>query len=403
MTIVEFYDKNPPENIISTLVLHPERVIFVGDAAELPRIQAFYQRVFHNLGCDCEVRTAAVKPHNLSDTVRVLSAIVSSESDCVFDLTGGEDVTLCAMGMVYERYRTSGRVHMHRFDLRTGTACDVTSDRVIAASQKPTLSVAQNVMLFGGVVGGTADGGALSDWEFTPSFVRALDAMWAVCREDPSAWNASISALNTIGGGGAPQSRVFRSLPFKPNDADRTDRRARTLADALVSRGVLTQKRDGERLLLLCDDRQVRRCLEKAGNLLEVRMLHILRTLTDTDAEPMFQDCCQSVYIDWDGRFGLYDTVNEIDVLAMHGMIPLFVSCKNGRVDIEELYKINAVAERFGGRHAVKMLAATYIDTDANARTYLLQRAQDMGIHVLCDMHRRSDEEIARAIRQLFK
>ena len=53
-------------------------------------------------------------------------------------------------------------------------------------------------------------------------------------------------------------------------------------------------------------------------------------------------DCLVGVHIDWDGTIhGGWgrDTVNEIDVLALKGYIPTFISCKNGNVDQMALYK----------------------------------------------------------------
>ena len=74
-------------------------------------------------------------------------------------------------------------------------------------------------------------------------------------------------------------------------------------------------------------------------------------------------------------------TKNEIDVLLVRGLVPVFVSCKNGDVDEEELYKFNTVAERFGGKYVRKLLVATNFATNDNkAPNALLQRAQDMGI-----------------------
>ena len=83
----------------------------------------------------------------------------------------------------------------------------------------------------------------------------------------------------------------------------------------------------------------------------------------ENDGTKTYNDVMNGVYIDWDGDISTdqngYDTENEIDVIMMHGMVPVFVSCKNGYVDKDELYKLNAVATRFGGKYAKKVLVAT--------------------------------------------
>lgn len=76
----------------------------------------------------------------------------------------------------------------------------------------------------------------------------------------------------------------------------------------------------------------------------------------ENDGTKTYNDVMNGVYIDWDGdismgRYG-YDTENEIDVIIMHSIVSVFALCKNGYVDKDELYKLNAVATRFGGKYA---------------------------------------------------
>ena len=94
--------------------------------------------------------------------------------------------------------------------------------------------------------------------------------------------------------------------------------------------------------------------------------------------------------IDWDGIVhhgapgGVKDTKNEIDVMLMHGLTPVFVSCKNGAIKEIELYKLNTVAERFGGEFAKKLLVSTDFDPEnEDTRKAFLQRAADMNIVVI--------------------
>lgn len=88
-------------------------------------------------------------------------------------------------------------------------------------------------------------------------------------------------------------------------------------------------------------------------------------------------DCLTSVTIDWDGDDDIssnvkylydaddpsstIDTTNEIDVLANFGLVPYFISCKNGKFTSEELYKLNSVGEQFGKGYSVKIIVATIL------------------------------------------
>lgn len=53
------------------------------------------------------------------------------------------------------------------------------------------------------------------------------------------------------------------------------------------------------------------------------------------------------------------DTTNEIDVLATYGLLPYFISCKNGRFSSEGLYKLYSVGEQLGGGYYNNIIVIT--------------------------------------------
>ena len=110
------------------------------------------------------------------------------------------------------------------------------------------------------------------------------------------------------------------------------------------------------------------------------------------------------VCIDWDGETKGADTENEIDVMMMRGMIPVFVSCKNGFVETDELYKLATVAERFGGKYAKKALVASSLDLGSSFGKILKQRADEMGIMILAsEITNMTSGEICKRMRSFCK
>ena len=98
------------------------------------------------------------------------------------------------------------------------------------------------------------------------------------------------------------------------------------------------------------------------------------------------------------------ETENEIDVLAMHGMIPVFISCKNGYVDIDELYKLNTVAQQFGSGYAKKVLIASSLNKETGFGDDLADRAEAMGIRVLAnETSSCTVDELAEKLKYLWK
>ena len=101
-----------------------------------------------------------------------------------------------------------------------------------------------------------------------------------------------------------------------------------------------------------------------------------------------FADIGIGTIVDWDGVVhgdvtNAVDTRNEIDIILMRYLVPLFISCKNGEVHTEALYELQTVAEKFGGDYVKKILIATYISRDKESRKYIMQRARDMNIDII--------------------
>jgi len=86
----------------------------------------------------------------------------------------------------------------------------------------------------------------------------------------------------------------------------------------------------------------------------------------------------------------------------MHGMIPVFISCKNGMVTADELYKLNTVAHRFGGEYAKKVLVTTRISDFGEQSMYLKQRAKDMNIRLLERVQDMDEAELEKKLRTVW-
>jgi hypothetical protein len=163
---------------------------------------------------------------------------------------------------------------------------------------------------------------------------------------------------------------------------------------------------DKEAFSFTIKNTQISRILSKAGTILELKTFLLAQELQGKK-QSHFNDVMTGVSIDWDGEVHQYgaeirDTENEIDVLCMKGLLPLFISCKNGAVDEAELYKLGTVAQRFGGGYAKKALVATYIDKKPQQLAYLRQRAKDMDIQLLENVDALDDKEFAKQLKMLL-
>ena len=72
---------------------------------------------------------------------------------------------------------------------------------------------------------------------------------------------------------------------------------------------------------------------------------------------------------------------NEIDVLLVRGLTPVFISCKSGAVNASSLYEISVLARELGGVNARKVLATT-MPLHSNAPN-VVSRARQMGVELV--------------------
>lgn len=422
MTLIEFFEKDAIENICSSLTKAPDRVILIGDKLKLMQRHAEnYKVILSSRGMDIEFICRAVNKNKMQTIIDALSMFVEQYDDCVFDLTGGEDLYLVAAGIVSERYKDKN-IQMHRFNIRNNTIIDGDEDgKTILENEAPTLSIEENIRIYGGdIVYDENREDTTFRWDMTPDFKRDIDAMWDICRQDARLWNTQICVFEAAERLSGYTEDLEINVPTEHlKDAVRRNGGTyvviRRIMDGLYNAGLLKEySADDDIFSLTYKNEQVKYCLTVAGQVLEMKVFLAALDIQEKDGSKTYNDVMNGVFIDWDGDINTdqysFDTENEIDVMMMHGMVPVFVSCKNGYIDKDELYKLNAVATRFGGKYAKKVLVATSLD-NSDFSNYLRQRAEDMGIRLVegyshngkyKDFVDMDDVEINRVIRSLW-
>ena len=148
----------------------------------------------------------------------------------------------------------------------------------------------------------------------------------------------------------------------------------------------------------------IKECLSKAGLLLELFIMIKATALKNEDGSSYYTDALTGVMIDWNDE-EIEDrrpVRNEIDVLLVKGLVPVFVSCKNGEVEVDELYKLSTVANRFGGKCAKKVIIAPSIDEMGKKAEYIAERANEMGIKIIKDFDEFTDGKLNSVLKNLY-
>lgn len=434
MTIIELLDNKPINNVIGALAFKPDKIIYVGgmkgsqfDLRVLPSLRRYFR--LKDLD-NTVIEYVQVRRDDLNDIIEKLDQVYLENSGCRFhiEVTGGEDLMLVAIGVLLglhpdmELVRISKRLlSIHTFSLNG------TKDMFESAPARCSNSVRENIVLHGASVL-KANGSDIlrGGWRFSDGFKSMINSLWKIlCRgipgfdlkkyypnaavSYPNMWNRITGVIGALDRYSSQRENTCIIRVPETFYADVANRLCKvSVADSYIdeisSLGLLKiNKRDGF-ITIEFKDEQVRGCLTKSGILLELKTYLMCRELlSDCNS-----DVLTGVTIDWDGKTGKSDnglysdtanTVNEVDVMATFGLIPYFISCKNGKFSSDELYKLSSVANRFGIGYSYKIIVTTDIQYALNDMGHiLLQRASDMGIRVIDNVHEMSDNEFSEAL-----
>lgn len=392
MTIVEFFDGDFIENIASALLCNPDKVIFVGDdedAMNKAKIRFHEITLKRGLGVDFDYRV--VERKSLKSIADALTKIVNENPDCNFDIEGGEDLYLVAVGIVAERFR--GQIGLHRYSIEEDMLSDFDMDGEPKRIFRGQINVNENVRIYGGKViykdEDPVDG--TKKIEFTEDFLADVSALWSICRKNTGDWNFLMKDISNT----AQRIGLDFVYPKAINDKDRIVFRELSSKRLIENLRITTAE-----VMFTCKNETVKACILKVGTLLEFYIACACEKAKDDKGERYYGDVKTGVFIDWDGKkVHGSDVENEIDVLCTRGMIPVFISCKSGFVDSDELYKLSSVANRFGGKYARKVLCVIDLDKHGTSGDSIRARAKDMGIKIIDKLEDMSFSQLQKNLR----
>lgn len=403
MTLIECFTNSHIDNIAACLRLRPDKMVMVGNIDEMRVPAERYQNFLKQRGISTEIIMCNVQCMDFGDIFAVLKKVILETKDCVIELTGGDERVVMAIGAVLTELPIEVRrsVRVEKIDHKTGIVRDCIQDNRENQAMVGKLTVKELIDLHGGTLHPDA---------YQPpkdSSPRDIAGLWDIVSENPKGWNQALMLLSEFESRSDSKTQVFLPLSYLRNsihDFDSKEETVRDLLGKLHHRGVIDDQSSRDNLEYTYTSPLLRYCTQKAGNVLEVKVLLEGRAVLENGV-PYFNDCQMSVSIDWDGVVHdpmnrIPETRNEIDVVLMHGTTPLFISCKNGNIGEEELYKLHTVADRFGGPYAKKMLIATDLDRKSPAANRaFVQRAWDMDIFLVTDAAELSRDEW----RHIFK
>lgn len=416
MTVVELFDVSPLQNLSGVLTVPADTVYFVGsNYKKMVSRKSVYEKVFLRLGINAEIRIVSIPKYDINFAVKKLCEIAESDDDVIFDVSGGDDYILASAGIAAEKCFSKG-VNVQHFSVRSQKYVCFGNDCFKPdINGRAELTADEVIELHGGkIVYADQKRSGTVIWDFeSDGFADDLERMWELCRWDCRSWNRNSSRMgeleNFAHGNIKVSNKANLNVSISKKDAN-TRGKAQLITDLkkhldeISAHGLIKEYENNSQILRFCfKNEQIRQCLLKAGNVLELISCIAAKNTKNKMGKHVYNDVLCGVVLDWDsvihtGNASVYDTENEIDGLYIKGMVPVFVSCKNGGVDENELYKLSSVAGKFGIKYAKKVLVATDLQKNYSSLQRFYARASQMGVQVIDGVHKMTFEELTRKL-----
>ncbi|MBQ7446909.1 MAG: DUF1887 family protein [Eubacterium sp.] len=389
---IEFLDKEPIENMITSLHFCLDKIIFFGYHDEIIRQKEQTKKFLKDVCGVAEVSFFAVSQTSLKDVLKVMREQIGNEYEqgntVYFDLTGGESLILVAFGMLANEFDAP----LHQYLVEKDRLVELTPENAHQISrdvkrQEIRLNLDQYISMQGGEINHRLHKGSkdLSD----EAFRKDIRNIWKISKQHEAVWNAFSEFLPKLSRSSNAEVLEVRMRKenvhalLREHAGLRNSGKLDAILEDCAAAGILSGLEHDDVYSFIYKSKTLREVLWEAGSILE---LH-----TYLAEEESASDCMVGVHLDWDGRLhekASEDVYNEIDVLTLRGYIPTFISCKSGNVNQMALYELETVASRFGGKYAKKVLVAP----QGLSYGHRL-RAEEMGIIVKRDITDPDGEE----------
>ena len=369
-TLIELYDERAIENVLAADMFRPQRIIYLcpTEVAQSRERQEQIGDFFRHRGWNPELIFVEASQYKVDRILRQLLMISEKFPDCALDVTGGSDAELFAAGL----FASKADVRVFTYSRRQNRFYNISgADFADNLPCNISYSVKDFFLMAGGtLLPGRVDNGILRGYldDIAPFFDCFLQY-----RRD---WTNIITYMQRVS---PAEYGQIPPMDVQGNYTVKGERGGRICAkeDALQAFERIGFIRDldivsGDKVSFRFRDVNTRAWLRDVGSVLE---LYVYKACLDAE---IFNDIISSAVVRWDEVLGHGSVINEIDVMATRGVVPLFISCKVSDIKTEALNELAILRDRFGGKGAKAAIVSTG-RCNAAAR----HRAAQLGIAVI--------------------
>ena len=393
-TLIELFDIKQIDNVIAPLHYHPEKIVYIGSADVMTEeLKLDVSNFFCMHGLTAYVEFVEVDKNDISDIINKTNKVIDNNPDVYIDVTGGKELILVAMGIIAAKRN----IPMIKFNVKTGEVINV-NNSALPSPRPVNVTGEELISLYGGMISHSEPDSF--NWVFSEEFYKDILSIWEICSYNNMEWNRQCNRFQSyISSSYAHTDGLTVEIDFR-YVKNKKEVYNESIINALLRKGLITDfSQIKNKISFKYKNRQIQKCLLKAGNALELyTFLNIGKIISENPGKISYAKV--GVHIDWNGEtYTPYDVKNEVDIMVISNLIPTYISCKNGDVYKEDLYELSAVADNFGGIYSKKILVATSIPENVASGKYLLERSKEMGINVINNVDKKSEEEFINELK----
>ena len=366
-TLIELYDERPLDNVLGTEMFRPEETIFIcpPETAKDKSLRASMKRYFELRGCPAQLTFVPVSMLDAVSIEKKLRRVLDTHEDCAIDISGGTDAALFAAGAVSgdAAVITYSRGNNSFYEIRNAPfAHDLPC--TVRLDARSCLMMAGGELLQG-----------REDNRILRARISQIRQLFSVYSAYHRIWNDQIAYIQKLSRADDPDYIAEGPRTGKANNRTVTVEEA--MFHALEANGLISGlKLDNESIAFRFKDDIVRFWLRDMGSALELKVY-----LACLEAN-CFDDCILSAVVNWRGSDKAASAVtNEIDVMCVRGVTPLFISCKTCEIKTEALNELAILRDRFGGKGSRAAIVTAAGAT--RSRRLMLKRAAELNIEVI--------------------
>ena len=382
-TLIELFDDSPVLNVLATVAFKPKKLIFFGIGPdEIEQCKNDYARFFKRRKEKVEIEYVSVNLLDIREVEKSLERIINDNPDCVVDVTGGKDIALLAAGMAAIRLgvplvsynkETEKYVNMSKF---TG-AGDVDIYGLLDCHDFFCVS--------GGNITEFEDFNEYRDKQ--RAFWNLVIDIWDIYLRNMGAWASHVQYLQRATHNALAEGSYQLRIKCPPilNSNGRKLYRHDNIIYGLRDCGAIKnfEERNNGDFYFEYKDINFKRYLTDVGAFLEL-YIHVCALQTRC-----FSDVLSRVKYNWDWEYSYkkqnHNTIfrpasNEIDVIAIRGIEPLYISCKTSSPEMKYIDEIYPQAMRMSGGEGHAVFACTHI-IDSDMPIY--NKAKALGVYII--------------------